>query len=117
MLILGDNIFYGNRIEDMLLNAVNQKEERQFLLTMSKIQSAMVLFHSTALVKIDLEEKPDNPKSNYAVTGLYMYDNDVIEIAKAIRPSTRGELEITDVNKVYLKRQTQLNSSTAALHG
>ena len=106
-LVLGDNIFYGNRIEETLKNAVNQKQgasifayyvndpERYGVVSLDENQNA-----------IDLEEKPKNPKSHYAVTGLYIYDNDVIEIAKSIKPSPRGELEITDVNKVYLERKT-----------
>lgn len=105
-LILGDNIFYGNRIEDTLKNAVNQEQgasifayyvndpERYGVVVLDENQNA-----------IDLEEKPANPKSHYAVTGLYMYDNDVVEVAKSIKPSARGELEITDVNKVYLQRK------------
>ena len=106
-LILGDNIFYGNRIEDMLFNAVNQEEGATVFAyyVQDPERYGVVSFDSTGKA-IDLEEKPINPKSNYAVTGLYMYDNDVIEIAKAIRPSSRGELEITDVNKVYLECQT-----------
>jgi glucose-1-phosphate thymidylyltransferase len=106
-LVLGDNIFYGNRIEETLKNAVNQEQgasifayyvndpERYGVVSLDENQNA-----------IDLEEKPKNPKSHYAVTGLYIYDNDVIEIAKSIKPSPRGELEITDVNKVYLERKT-----------
>ena len=104
-LILGDNIFYGNRIEDTLKKAVGQNggasifayyvndPERYGVVVLDENQNA-----------IDLEEKPANPKSHYAVTGLYMYDNDVISIAKALKPSARGELEITDINKVYLQR-------------
>ena len=103
-LVLGDNIFYGNRIEDTLRNAVDQKEgasifayyvndpERYGVVELDKQNNA-----------IGLEEKPKSPKSHYAVTGLYMYDNDVVDIAKSIKPSARGELEITDVNNVYLK--------------
>ena len=105
-LILGDNIFYGNRIEDTLRKAVQQPAgasifayhvndpERYGVVTLDQ--------HNQA---IDLEEKPQNPKSRYAVTGLYMYDNDVVDIAKSIQPSARGELEITDVNNIYLQRK------------
>ena len=104
-LILGDNIFYGNGIEDILKGAVEQQQgasifayhvndpERYGVVVLDENQNA-----------VDLEEKPVNPKSHYAVTGLYMYDNDVVEVAKSIKPSARGELEITDVNKVYLDR-------------
>ena len=104
-LILGDNIFYGNRIEDTLKKAVVQNggasifayyvndPERYGVVELDKNNKA-----------VGLEEKPAKPKSHYAVTGLYMYDNEVVSIAKTIKPSARGELEITDINKAYLKR-------------
>lgn len=106
-LILGDNIFYGNRIEDMLLNAVqHQAGASIFGYYVQDPERYGVVALDDSGRAVDLEEKPVMPKSNYAVTGLYMYDNDVVEIAKTIKPSLRGELEITDVNKAYLKRQT-----------
>ena len=104
-LILGDNIFYGNRIEDTLKKAVVQNggasifayyvndPERYGVVELDKNNKA-----------VGLEEKPAKPKSHYAVTGLYMYDNEVVSIAKTIKPSARGEMEITDINKAYLKR-------------
>jgi len=104
-LILGDNIFYGNRIEDTLKKAVVQNggasifayyvndPERYGVVELDKNNKA-----------VGLEEKPAKPKSHYAVTGLYMYDNEVVSIAKTMKPSARGELEITDINKAYLKR-------------
>ena len=105
-LILGDNIFYGNRIEDTLKNAVNQKQGASvFAYYVNDPERYGVVELDENNHAIGLEEKPENPKSHYAVTGLYMYDNDVIEIAKSIEPSARGELEITDVNKVYLQRK------------
>ena len=105
-LILGDNIFYGNRIEETLRHAVEQQHGASvfaYYVTDPERYGVVVLDDEGKAV--DLEEKPDEPKSNYAVTGLYMYDNDVVEIAKNINPSARGELEITDVNKAYLKRR------------
>jgi glucose-1-phosphate thymidylyltransferase len=105
-LILGDNIFYGNRIEDTLLHAVDHKHGATvfaYYVTDPERYGVVVLDDKGKAV--DLEEKPEAPKSNYAVTGLYMYDNDVIQIAKSIKPSARGELEITDVNKAYLARR------------
>lgn len=105
-LILGDNIFYGNDIEDTLQNAVQQQEGASvFAYYVNDPERYGVVTLDENSHAIDLEEKPENPKSNYAVTGLYMYDNDVVEIAKSIKPSARGELEITDVNKVYLERK------------
>lgn len=105
-LILGDNIFYGNRIEDTLKNAVNQKQGASvFAYYVNDPERYGVVELDENNHAIGLEEKPENPKSHYAVTGLYMYDNDVIEIAKSIKPSPRGELEITDINKVYLQRK------------
>jgi glucose-1-phosphate thymidylyltransferase len=102
-LILGDNIFYGNRIEETLQNAVNQQGGATiFAYYVSDPERYGVVERHGDGRAIDLEEKPANPKSNYAVTGLYMYDSDVVEIAKNIKPSARGELEITDVNKSYL---------------
>lgn len=106
-LVLGDNIFYGNRIEETLQNAVNQdKGASVFAYYVTDPERYGVVSLDENNNAIDLEEKPENPKSHYAVTGLYIYDNDVVDIAKSIKPSPRGELEITDVNKVYLERKT-----------
>jgi glucose-1-phosphate thymidylyltransferase len=106
-LVLGDNIFYGNKIEDTLKKAVEQEHGASiFAYYVNDPERYGVVSLDANNNAIDLEEKPANPKSHYAVTGLYMYDNDVVEIAKSIKPSHRGELEITDVNKVYLARKT-----------
>lgn len=109
-LILGDNIFYGNDIPVILRNARQQVEENGggmvFAYHVSDPERYGVTeFDETGRV-ISIEEKPKNPKSSYAVPGLYFYDNDVLNIAGKIKPSKRGELEITDVNKEYLKRGT-----------
>jgi glucose-1-phosphate thymidylyltransferase len=104
-LILGDNIFYGNRIEDILKSAVEQQQGASiFAYHVNDPERYGVVVLDENQHAVGLEEKPAKPKSQYAVTGLYMYDNDVIEVAKSIKPSVRGELEITDVNKVYLER-------------
>jgi glucose-1-phosphate thymidylyltransferase len=104
-LILGDNIFYGNALEEKLQRAVQQKTGATvFAYYVNDPERYGVVALDENNKAIDLEEKPKNPKSNYAVTGLYLYDNDVIKIAKSIKPSARGELEITDVNKTYLER-------------
>lgn len=103
-LVLGDNIFYGNRIEETLKKAVNRKQGASvFAYYVNDPERYGVVTLDDESHAIDLEEKPKKPKSNYAVTGLYMYDNDVVRIAKSIKPSARGELEITDVNKTYLQ--------------
>jgi glucose-1-phosphate thymidylyltransferase len=104
-LILGDNIFYGNRIEDILKGAVEQRQGANiFAYHVNDPERYGVVVLDESQHAVDLEEKPVEPKSHYAVTGLYMYDNDVVDVAKSIKPSARGELEITDVNKVYLER-------------
>src|SRR5690606_12414344 len=103
--ILGDNIFCGNALEEKLKRAVQQKSGATvFAYYVNDPERGGVVVLDENNTAIDLEEKPKNPKSNYAVTGLYLYDNDVIEIAKTIKPSARGELEITDVNKTYMER-------------
>ena len=104
-LILGDNIFYGHGIGELLTNAVNNEEGATvFGYRVNDPEHYGVVTFDANGVATDLEEKPEKPKSNYAITGLYFYDNDVIKIAKTLKPSLRGELEITDVNKVYLAR-------------
>ena len=101
-LILGDNIFYGNRIEETLRNASTSEGACIFAHYVNDPERYGVVALDSENRAIDLEEKPRKPKSNYAVTGIYMYDSDVIEIAKSIQPSQRGELEITDLNKKYM---------------
>jgi len=104
-LVLGDNIFYGQGFTPKLLNAAkNKKGATVFGYQVKDPERFGVVEFDNDMKAISLEEKPTQPKSNYAVTGLYFYDNDVIEIAKSIMPSARGELEITCVNNVYLER-------------
>jgi len=105
-LILGDNIFYGNTIEAKLKKAVNQKSGATiFAYYVNDPERYGVVVLDENNVAIDLEEKPKKPKSNYAVTGLYMYDNDVVATAKTLKPSARNELEITDLNKIYMDKR------------
>lgn len=104
-LILGDNIFYGHKFEEVLQDVVkNGHGATVFGYYVSDPERYGVIDFDKAGKVLGIEEKPKKPKSNYAVTGLYFYDNDVVEIAKNLKPSARGELEITDVNKVYLKK-------------
>jgi glucose-1-phosphate thymidylyltransferase len=104
-LVLGDNIFYGYNFSGMLNNAYQQQEgARVFAYHVHDPERYGVVSFDENFNALDIEEKPTKPKSNYAVTGLYFYDNTVCDIAKDIKPSHRGELEITDVNMAYLKQ-------------
>lgn len=104
-LVLGDNIFYGQGFTPMLRQAVaRQKGATVFGYQVKDPERFGVVEFDEQKRAISLEEKPKQPKSNFAVTGLYFYDNDVIQIAKQVKPSERGELEITTVNQMYLER-------------
>ncbi len=108
-LILGDNIFYGHHFSENLRSAGSQKSGATvFGYHVSDPERFGVVEFDATGRALSIEEKPSKPKSNYAVTGLYFYDNQVIDIAKSIKPSERGELEITDINRAYLE-QKELN--------
>ena len=105
VLVLGDNIFYGHDIQYLLSSAVSRKDGATVFAyhVQDPERYGVVDFDECGKV-LSLEEKPRQPKSNYAVTGLYFYDNHVVEMAKNLKPSSRGELEITDLNSLYLAR-------------
>lgn len=103
-LILGDNIFYGEAFGDSLQECGDPEGGTVFAYEVSDPERYGVVEFDGDNQAVSIEEKPAQPKSNYAVVGLYFYDNDVVEIAKSIKPSDRGELEITSVNEAYLKR-------------
>jgi glucose-1-phosphate thymidylyltransferase len=118
-LILGDNIFYGTGLQGKLQSCKNPKGGTIFAYSVKDPERYGVVAFDAKGKAISLEEKPQNPKSNYAVPGIYFYDKEVVSIAKQIKLSPRGELEITDVNKAYLKKQKlqvqMLDSGTAWL--
>ena len=103
-LILGDNIFYGNGLDSLLSGNVNPKGGIVFAYHVSDPERYGVVEFDDENRAVSIEEKPKNPKSNFAVPGLYFYDNSVVEIAKNLKPSERGEYEITDVNAAYLRQ-------------
>lgn len=103
-LVLGDNIFHGDGFTDSLSSAINPDGGTIFAYQVSDPERYGVVEFDESKKAVSIEEKPEKPKSNFAVTGLYFYDNDVIEIAKQAVPSARGELEITSVNEEYLNR-------------
>lgn len=104
-LVLGDNIFYGSGFSKLLQQASNPNGAVIFAYPVSDPERYGVVEFDKDLKALSLEEKPELPKSNYAVPGLYFYDNSVVQIAKDLQPSPRGEYEITDVNKIYLQNK------------
>lgn len=105
-LILGDNVFYGPNMTSIIKNAIDKNSGATiFGYPVKDARSFGVVEFDKDFNVISLEEKPKNPKSNYAIPGLYFYDNDVIEIAKNVKPSERGEIEITAINNEYLRRK------------
>lgn len=104
-LILGDNIYYGHGINDLFVSAMSRSEGATvFAYHVNDPERYGVVDFDTSMKALSIEEKPTAPRSNWAVTGLYFYDKDVVEIAANLEPSARGELEITDVNRIYLER-------------
>jgi len=103
-MILGDNIFYSSSLEENLKNYTDPDGGIVFGYQVADPERYGVVDFDTAGKVTSIEEKPEHPKSNYAVTGLYFYDNQVIQIAKSLQPSARGEIEITDINNTYLKQ-------------
>lgn len=103
-LVLGDNIFYGGGMHRALIDASENEGGTVFAYPVNDPERYGVVEFDANKNVISIEEKPEKPKSNYAVPGIYFYDNDVVEIARNLKPSARGEYEITDVNKEYLKR-------------
>lgn len=103
-LILGDNIFYGSGLVKVLQSSVDPEGGIVFAYHVNDPERYGVIEFGSNMKAISIEEKPKEPKSSYAVPGLYFYDNEVVAISKALKPSPRGELEITDVNNVYLKK-------------
>jgi len=104
-MVLGDNIFYGNGLRRILIDAVsNTNGSTVFGYHVENPARYGVVEFDAEMRAVSLEEKPHEPKSSYAVTGLYFYDNRVVEFAKSLKPSARGELEITDLNRLYLER-------------
>jgi glucose-1-phosphate thymidylyltransferase len=104
-LVLGDNIFYGSGFSKLLQDSVDPQGAIIFAYPVSDPERYGVVAFDDALNALSIEEKPTNPKSNYAVPGLYFYDNEVVSIAEGIPPSVRGEYEITDVNRIYLENK------------
>jgi glucose-1-phosphate thymidylyltransferase len=103
-LVLGDNIFYGSGLSKLLQSCANPDGGMVFAYSVQDPERYGVVEFDADFNALSIEEKPEKPKSHYAVPGLYFYDNSVVEIAKNIKPSPRGELEITDVNRVYLEQ-------------
>jgi glucose-1-phosphate thymidylyltransferase len=104
-LALGDNLFYGHALSDLLFNSVQRQEGATiFAYKVQKPQRYGVVEFDNGGKALSIEEKPASPKSRYAVTGLYFYDQYAVELARTLKPSARGELEITDLNREYLKR-------------
>ncbi|MNU57480.1 Glucose-1-phosphate thymidylyltransferase 1 [compost metagenome] len=104
-LILGDNIYYGHGINDLFVSAMSRPAGATvFAYHVNDPERYGVVDFDRSMKALSIEEKPANPRSNWAVTGLYFYDKDVVDIAANLKPSARGELEITDVNRIYLER-------------